>query len=91
MAEINRKRAGIGKEVERTVKSVDAMQQAAYNLAMKNNQPSAAVSAGVAIARLYGMDKDNDIGKADKPQELSQSELDDYRRLSNVALAREGA
>lgn len=42
----------------RTVQSIDSMQQVAYDLAIKLDQPSAAVSAGTAIARLYGLDKD---------------------------------
>ena len=48
----------------RTIESLDLMQQAAYDLAMRLNQPSAAVSAGTAIARLYGMDKDAGIKPA---------------------------
>ena len=47
---------------ERTLESLDKMQQKAYDLAIQLNQPSAAVSAGTAIARLYGMDKTTNIG-----------------------------
>lgn len=43
----------------RTVEDIDSMQQAAYDLAIRLEQPAAAVSAGTALARLYGMDKDN--------------------------------
>lgn len=63
----------------RTVASVDAMQQAAYDLAMKLNQPSAAVSAGTAIARLYAMDKDNQLND-DQPEPLSEAELATFKR-----------
>jgi hypothetical protein len=63
--EIDRLTAETRAEVGRTVQSIDRMQQAAYDLAMQLNQPAAAVSAGTAIARLYGMDKSNDLG-ADK-------------------------
>ena len=49
---------------QRKVGEIDAMQQKAYNLAMSQKQPAAAVSAGTAIARLYGMDKDNSLSDA---------------------------
>ena len=35
------------------------MYQKAYNLAIKHNQPAAAGSSVTGIARLYGLDKDN--------------------------------
>ena len=52
----------------RTVLSLDSMQQTAYDLAIKLNQPSAAVSAGTAIARLYGLDQPD--GRIDKPLQI---------------------
>jgi alkylhydroperoxidase family enzyme len=67
---MNKKKEDVG----RTVQSIDAMQQAAYDLAMRLNQPSAAVSAGTAIARLYGMDKDAGAGVKDLPKPLSPEE-----------------
>ena len=70
---------------ERTVQSIDKMQQAAYNLAMDHNQPSAAVSAAVAIARLYGMDKDTQANP-DQPLPLTKADLDDLNRKANIAL-----
>ena len=70
---------------ERTVQSIDSMQQAAYDLAMDHNQPSAAVSAAVAIARLYGMDKDTQANP-DQPLPLTKADLDDLNRKANIAL-----
>ena len=64
IAEIDRIQAKMAQKTDRTVESLDLMQQAAYDLAMSINQPSAAVSAGTAIARLYGMDKDAGIKTA---------------------------
>ncbi len=72
----------IKRKTERKVGEIDAMQQKAYNLAMKHKQPAAAVSAGTAIARLYGMDKDNDIGTATAPPPISLADLEVLRKLS---------
>ena len=62
------------KKSKRTVQTIDDMQQAAYDLAMRLKQPSAAVSAGTAIARLYGMDKDAGAGLAPPVEPLSDVE-----------------
>ncbi len=70
---------------ERTVQSIDSMQQAAYDLAMGCKQPSAAVSAGTAIARLYGMDKDAGTGAGDTPEPLSKKQLEVLRKLARAA------
>lgn len=43
------------KECKRTVQSLDAMQQAAYDLSMKINQPAAAVSASREIGKLHNL------------------------------------
>ena len=72
-------------DTTRTIQSVDQMQQAAYDMAMKHNQPSAAVSAAVAIARLYGMDKDNDLA-TDQSRELADSEQAEAKRLASIRL-----
>lgn len=75
-----------GAVAERTVQSIDSMQQAAYDLAMTHKQPSAAVSAAVAIARLYGMDKDTQANP-DQPLPLTKQQLDEAHRAANVVLA----
>ncbi len=69
---------------ETTVKTIQAMYQDAYNEAKRLNQPSAMVSAGTGIARLYGMDKDNAI-TTDKPQDLTESELTALRDMARAA------
>ncbi len=61
MEEIDRRRASISKKTSRTVESLDDMYQAAYDLAMTSKQPAAAGSNVTGIARLYGMDKDNNL------------------------------
>ena len=66
---------------ERTVESIDKMQQAAYDLAMEIRQPSAAVSAGTAIARLYGLDKDASGNVAEEPKPLSPKDLLELKRM----------
>jgi hypothetical protein len=79
---------------ERTVKSVDAMYQDAYDLASTSNQPSAMVSAATGIARLYAMDKDSQANP-DKPQDLTpeqhQQALDASNRQLDVKLSTGGA
>lgn len=74
-AEIAKVRAKSVEKAERTVQSIDVMQQTAYDLALRLNQPSAAVSAGTAIARLYGMDKDAGTSGKDIPKPLSDKDL----------------
>ncbi|KKN16745.1 hypothetical protein LCGC14_0972820 [marine sediment metagenome] len=54
----------------------------ARQLALKCNQPSAAVSATTGKARLYGMDKDNAV----KPQ--AEAQLSDAERQALADLAR---
>ncbi len=79
------RRARIEVKTERTVQSIDQMQQAAYDLAMRNNQPSAAVSAGTAIARLYGMDKDVHVSQ-DTPSDLDSTDLDTLQAQAEAVL-----
>ena len=67
---------------ERTVESVDAMYEAAYNLANTGNQPSAMVSAVTGIARLYGMDKDSAANNLDQPNPLTEDEQKQLLELS---------
>ena len=83
-AEITRLQDKIAQKTARTVESIDLMQQAAYDLAMSINQPSAAVSAGTAIARLYGMDKDvvTDTAKI----ELDAAQAVEAKRLAQIRL-----
>ena len=80
------RRARIEVKTERTVQSLDDMQQAAYDLAMQNNQPSAAVSAGTAIARLYGMDKDASTDKHDKPITITPERMDELKSIARMEL-----
>lgn len=71
-----------GAKTARTVESVDAMYEAAYNLANTGNQPSAMVSAVTGIARLYGMDKDSAANNLDQPNPLTEDEQKQLLELS---------
>ena len=86
IARIDAEQAQIG---HRTVENLDQMYQAIYDQAKTLKQPSAAVSAVTGLARLYGMDKDNQI-KTDKPADLTAAELEvlrvDANRLTNLKL-----
>lgn len=63
----------------RTVHELDQLYEAAYNEAMRLKQPSAAVSSVTGIARLYGLDKDNQ-SSVETPNQLSDTELAQLRR-----------
>ena len=56
---------------EMTVARVQAMYMEDRELARSIKQPSAAVSATTGIARLYGMDKDNNQDKIQTPTPMS--------------------
>ncbi len=58
---------------------------AAYNLAIDDNQASAAVSAVVAANRMRGWDKDNDMG-TEKPRDLSDEDLAEANKLGDAAI-----
>jgi predicted ATP-grasp superfamily ATP-dependent carboligase len=62
-----------------TVERVQGMYEEARQLAITNNQPSAAVSAVTGIARLYGMDKDTQT-TIEQPEELDANQLDQARK-----------
>jgi hypothetical protein len=72
-------------KAERTVTSLDAMYQRAYDQALTEHQPSAGVSAVTGIARLYGMDKDNQL-HTDKPVDIDSAELEQVEAMARQAL-----
>ncbi len=55
------------------------------DLAIKLNQPSACVSASVAMGRSCGYDKSNDITGQDQQQELDKSAQDKARELIRLS------
>ena len=71
-------------ESKTTVTSVHSMYQEAYIQALVLNQPSAMVSAVTGIARLYGMDKDNQIAP-DMPASITAAQADEYRGMAQAA------
>lgn len=81
-AELARRRREIEDKTEMTVGMVQAMYQEARTMAMSINQPSAAVSAVTGIARLYGMDKDNQQDKAVSPDQLSEEDMAAAKRAA---------
>jgi len=72
-------------KLERTAQQLDDKYCAAYDLAKQSNQPSAMVSAVTGIARLYGLDKDNDVG-LDKPAPIPTHDLESIRLAARQAI-----
>ncbi len=72
-------------KTETTVTSVHGLYQTAYNQAQALNQPSAMVSAVTGIARLYGMDKDNDMGAKEQPTPVSAEDIAEFRAMAKAA------
>ena len=66
-----------------TVEKVQQMYLDAIDLAVKNNQPSAAVSGITGIARLYGMDKDASLDKQEA-EALTPEELETLREQAKA-------
>lgn len=90
-------RAAIAKDMakssvktETTVATVQAMFQAAYDQAKDEHQTSAMVSAATGIARLHGMDKDNQL-HTDKPVDIPDAELELVEEMARQELKRERA
>ncbi len=71
-------------KAERTVQSLDEMYQDAYDTSLLLKQPSAMVSAVTGIARLYGMDKDNEIG-GKAPDSISAEQAERYSAMAAIA------
>jgi hypothetical protein len=78
--------ADIRVDTAMTVERVQGMYLAARDLAITNNQPSAAVSAITGIARLYGMDKDNQTN-TEAPTALTPEQAEQANRAANVVLS----
>lgn len=83
-AAIARLDAKQGAKQARTVENLDEMYQEAYNTSKGLNQPSAMVSAVTGIARLYGMDKDNEIG-GKTPEPISDEQAERYSAMAAAA------
>ncbi len=81
---IRRLRAKTQAKTETTVQSVQSMYQSAYDAAEALNQPSAMVSAVTGIARLYGMDKDNQAAP-DQPESVTAEQVEQYRAMARAA------
>ena len=67
------------------ITKLHGLYQAAYNQAQALNQPSAMVSAVTGIARLYGMDKDNDMGAKEQPTPVSAEDIAEFRAMAKAA------
>jgi len=66
-----------------TVHQAEAEYEEARKLALSLNQPSAAVSATTGKARLYGMDKDNDVSD-DKTAEIEANQVEAAKELAKA-------
>jgi hypothetical protein len=75
-----------------TVERVQQMYLDAIDLAVKNNQPSAAVSGITGIARLYGMDKQTTVSEhtPDQPEGKEAEVLDKLSKQYKIKLSGTG-
>ena len=73
-------------ETVRTVQSLDAMYQAAYDIAEAQKNPTGMATNTTGIARLYGMDKDNQTN-TEQVQELTEQQKAEAKRLANMRLS----
>ena len=83
IADIDAKSA---EKAEFTLQAYQAQLQDDRQLAIELKQPSAAVSASVAMGRSCGFDKDMQASP-DTPQDLTSEELTDLHRRANLALS----
>ena len=83
IARIDAENAEIG---QRTVAGLDKLYQTAYDTSKTLKQPSAMVSAVTGLARLYGMDKDNQVHE-DAPQALTPAELKKLRDMAGEVIS----
>ncbi len=75
IARIDAESAEIG---QRTVAGIDKMYQDGFNVAQTQKNPAAMATNTTGLARLYGMDKDNQVS-TDKPTVLTADEMDELR------------
>ena len=80
IARIDAVQAQIG---HRTVENIDRMYQAAHDIARTQKNPTAMATNITGIARLYGLDKDNDVG--DTPQSITPEQIEFYRCMAQAA------
>jgi phage terminase small subunit len=73
--------AAKGAETAMTLDRVQAMYLEAYELGKESKQSSSMVSACTGIARLYGMDKDNQLN-TEAPTELSPEQIQEALQAS---------
>ena len=83
---INADQAKIDAKTTYTITVAQARLDEAYAIAKQQNNPAGMVSSVIASNRMYGFDKDNDMG-ADQAQELTQSQAEEARRIANIRLS----
>jgi len=82
---INADQAKIDAKTTYTITVAQARLDDAYAIAKQQNNPAGMVSSVIASNRMYGFDKDNDMG-TDQAQELTQSQAEEARRIANIRL-----
>ena len=82
--------AKIAVDTKFTVAIAEQEYDEARLIAQTQGNPTAMISATTGKARLYGYDKDNDMGTTDQQQELTESETIEARRLATLRLADNG-
>lgn len=78
--------AQTGDTAEFTADNYRKQLQEDRTFARENKQPSAMVSASVAMGRSCGYDKDNDMGLKDTPSDLSTEDIARLKSFSNQLL-----
>ena len=81
---IEQKRAKLAAKTEYTVEQARQEYQQALDLALRINQPAAAVSAITGKCRLYGYDKDNDISKDQDAKPIPKERLQVLREQAKL-------
>ncbi|KKM73897.1 hypothetical protein LCGC14_1405770 [marine sediment metagenome] len=81
IARIDAVQAQIG---HRTVKNLDLMYQSGFDIAKIQKNPAAMATNATGIARLYGLDKDNEVG-GDKATILTPEQAQTYRDMAAAA------
>ncbi len=84
--EISRIQAGLAQEVGYSVEQCQAEYEQARVHAVTLNQPSAEVSAITGKARLYGMDKDHEIGSKEAAVPVTAEQTEEYRAMACAAI-----
>lgn len=83
IARIDKKQAQIG---HRTVENLDSMYQSGFDIAETQKNPAAMATNATGIARLYGYDKDNDVGNKESLPTVTTEQAMLYKKMAQIAI-----